>query len=207
MGRPFFEDYGTYARIMAASTRSESAVRFPQLVSFVGQTSNYRNFSISFIKSTDAAVDAGKSTLIKMLIEYQESSADPQADPTYPSPVVGASVHDAIPTSADVHLYADPATSGGPLPMLYADCEGLNAGETEPMGAAWRRSKSGAKDLVNRITNGRLRQLEWATTDQRRTRSFAVTKLYPRLLYTFSDVVVFVTKNAKYALKLLFDPE
>ncbi|OCL08081.1 hypothetical protein AOQ84DRAFT_293846 [Glonium stellatum] len=189
-GRPFFADYGTYARIMTASTRSESAVRFPQLVSFVGQT------------------NAGKSTLIKMLIEYQETRADPQADPTYPSPVVGASLHDTVPTSADVHLYADPATAGGSLPMLYADCEGLNAGETEPMGIAWRKSRASAKDLVNRITNSRLRQLEWATTDQRRTRSFAVTKLYPRLLYTFSDVVVFVTKNAKTfqeSLQLLLD--
>ena len=42
------------------------------------------------------------------------------------------------------------------------------------------------------------REITWANTEEKRSRQFAVTNLYPRLLYTFSDVVVFVLKNARY---------
>jgi len=127
-----------------------------------------------------------------MLIDFEESRYNPQAKPAYPSPVAGASINDTIPTSADVHLYKDPTTDMGNKPMLYADCEGLNAGETPPVG-----SIAGKRAKLQKFANGRVRHLEWATTDETRTRQFAVTKLYPRLLYTFSDVVVFVTKNPK----------
>lgn len=41
------------------------------------------------------------------------------------------------------------------------------------------------------------REITWATTPEKRTREFAVTNLYPRLLYTFSDIVVFVLKNPR----------
>lgn len=42
------------------------------------------------------------------------------------------------------------------------------------------------------------REITWANTEEKRSRQFAVMNLYPRLLYTFSDVVVFVLKNARY---------
>lgn len=35
---PIFQDYGRYAKIMANSTTSRTKVRYPQLVSFIGQT-------------------------------------------------------------------------------------------------------------------------------------------------------------------------
>jgi hypothetical protein len=148
--------------------------------------------------SSNSTADSGKSTLIKLLIDHQESRQDSRAPSTYPSPVAGASVNDTVPTSADVHLYADPESYFSQMPMLYADCEGLDAGEEPPMGAWSRRNKGSDRNrLVRKFANGRVHALEWATTDQTRTRQFAVTELYPRLLYTFSDVVVFVLRNAK----------
>lgn len=41
------------------------------------------------------------------------------------------------------------------------------------------------------------REVVWATTPQKSTRKYFVEHLYPRLLYTFSDVIVFVVKNAR----------
>jgi hypothetical protein len=146
-----------------------------------------------------ANIEAGKSTLIKMLIDSRECATDPNAEPQYPSPIVGSPHNDGTPTSADVHLYPDPDTFHGQKPMLYADCEGLDAGEEAPFGLASRRGllKKERKKLVARIAGGyvRPRRLEWANTDVKQTRHFAVRELYPRLLYTFSDVVVFVLRN------------
>lgn len=123
---------------------------------------------------------------------------------TYATPVIG-SVGKDVPTSGDVHLYPDPRTVDSDNPILYADCEGLEGGEREPLGA-WRKPKDrGSKigrigpserDIPN-INHTSERQITWATTNAKRSRGFAVTHLYPRLLYTFSDVVVFVLKNPR----------
>jgi energy-coupling factor transporter ATP-binding protein EcfA2 len=48
---------------------------------------------------------------------------------------------------------------------------------------------------------GFIRPLKWATGD-RRNRQYIVENLYPRLLYTFSDAVVLVMRNAKYSALL-----
>lgn len=53
--------------------------------------------------------------------------------------------HDKSPTSGDVHLYADPKTAYTRLPMLYADCEGLQGGEIEPAANKLRRGKKVTK--------------------------------------------------------------
>lgn len=89
------------------------------------------------------------------------------------------------------------------MPILYADCEGLKGGEREPIAIKFRR-----REKLTRI--GRVdsfekkmaktpytseREITWADTNEKRSRQFAVEHLYPRLLYTFSDVVVFVLKN------------
>ncbi len=42
------------------------------------------------------------------------------------------------------------------------------------------------------------REILWADKPAKQSREFAVTNLYPRLLFTFSDVVVFVLKEARY---------
>ncbi|KAF2792920.1 FabD/lysophospholipase-like protein [Melanomma pulvis-pyrius CBS 109.77] len=186
-GRPFLQDFETFSHLIANCPRADQ-VKYPQLVSFVGETS------------------AGKSTLVKMLIDYEESKNDPETISSFPSPVAGSAINDSIPTSADVHLYSDPATWGTERPILYADCEGLNAGERVPMGAHGKR--------IARLDNSRrlglrVRPLEWANSDETKTRQYAVTQIYPRLLYTFSDVVVFVLDKPKIfeqaVLPKLFD--
>jgi len=134
-----------------------------------------------------------------MLIASREGQPGRATTRPFPSPVVGSPKDDQTPTSADVHLYADPATFFEWEPMLYADCEGLDAGEELPMGAeAKRTTRQEAERLVRKaFSSTRVRRIDWANTDQKCTRQFAVTELYPRLLYTFSDVVVFVLRIAK----------
>lgn len=142
------------------------------------------NSHLSFSQLTIA--DAGKSTLAKSLIEFAEyrNSTSPL---TFPSPVVG-SRETSDPTSVDVRMYADPDTFRSTKPLLYADCEGLHGGEQLP-----RAGRPGYR----RQAIGRTWFLEWANTDEKRRRSYTVSQLYPRLLYAFSDVVIFVTTNRR----------
>lgn len=137
-----------------------------------------------------------------MLIDRHDWGDGPSAeDVHYPSPVVGSAINDKVPTSGDVHLYADPASFSTERPILYADCEGLEGGETVPYGSQSRsRSGSGSKKnkKLQKVMNTRPRIIAWANDEKTRKREYAVTELYPRLLYTFSDVVVFVLRNAKY---------
>ena len=180
-GRPNFEDYGRYATLMSNISPIESlGNRYPQLVSFIGVT------------------NAGKSTLIKMLVQHDVNGSTPDRD-LFPSPVVGSVVNDTLPTSGDVHLYADPATHAEQLPILYADCEGFEGGERTPLGArSRRRARSDpTKDDPSKLTNVHARPIQWANSEESRQREYAVTALYPRLLYTFSDCVVFVLRNPK----------
>ncbi|KAF2721275.1 hypothetical protein K431DRAFT_224804 [Polychaeton citri CBS 116435] len=182
-GRPNFEDYGRYATLMSSISPDDNMMtqRYPQLVSFIGVT------------------NAGKSTLIKMLINHGNDSSSLEQRSLFPSPVVGSVVHDNVPTSGDVHLYADPSTHAEQLPLLYADCEGFEGGERLPIGARARHRTNG--DVGSR--NGEMdwdvhtRPIQWAQNEETRQREYAVTALYPRLLYTFSDCVVFVLRNPK----------
>ena len=126
----------------------------------------------------------------------------------FPAPVVGMTGTD-IPTSEDVHLYADPETVTSDTPLLFADCEGLEGGEREPVGSRYRKIRVQSGRLPDRVAfpspraqYSSERQIVWADTPARRTRQFAVTHLYPRLLYTFSDTIVFVLKNPRLARDL-----
>lgn len=183
-GDVVFQDFGRYSRLMAETSAQYRRVRFPALVSFVGQTG------------------AGKSSLIRLLIEaYAPEDLRPQV------PVVGSTLHADLPTSGDVHLYADIKTVGGEQPILYADCEGLDGGERQPMGA--RSRNKGQKPAVSRDRTHSFtkhirkqhhtseREILWADTALKRSREYHVRHLYPRLLYTFSDVIVFVMKNPR----------
>jgi len=180
-GRPTFEDYGRYASLISSISPIESlGNRYPQIASFIGVTA------------------AGKSTLIKMLVDHDAETVNPELRPLFPSPIVGSVVHDTVPTSGDVHLYADPATHAEQLPLLYADCEGFEGGERMPMGARSRRRRSDPmKEHLSNMSNVHSRPIQWANTEESRQREYAVTALYPRLLYTFSDCVVFVLRNPK----------
>lgn len=179
-GRPNFEDYGRYASLMSNISNIEGlGNRYPQLVSFIGVT------------------NAGKSTLIKMLVNHDNTDDSPDR-PNFPSPVVGSVVNDTLPTSGDVHLYADPATHTEQLPILYADCEGFEGGERTPLGArSRRRARSDPTREAPTDGNVHARPIQWANSEEQRQREYAVTALYPRLLYTFSDCVVFVLRNPK----------
>ena len=215
---PTFRDYGRYASIMA-DTLSPSSYqvsdrtlgvrdhRYPSLVSFVGQTGWYA-ISENRKMCSRLILGAGKSTIIKMVIDL--STKDNQS---FPSPVVGAAGLD-LPTSGDVHLYSDPQTSKSNNPILYADCEGLEGGEREPLGARLKRKDKGSRigrigsfeRKMQRAQHTSEREITWADTNAKRSREFAVTHLYPRLLYTFSDVIVFVLKNPRSALSLKLVP-
>ncbi|KAK2606241.1 hypothetical protein QQS21_003289 [Conoideocrella luteorostrata] len=185
-----FQDYGRFAALMSESQSEETQDRFPQLVSFIGQTG------------------AGKSTLIKILIERAQAESRIKL----PSPVT-SSANDRLPTTGDVHLYGEPSSFHSPIPMLFADCEGLNGGERIPRGLKHRTfnrdDSSGirpslqpllqvdSKAKLKKSRYGSQRKILWASNPEMKKREFSVTQLYPRLLYTFSDVVVFVIRNPR----------
>jgi hypothetical protein len=145
---------------------------------------------------------AGKSTLIKLIIDLNTNSSE-----SFATPIVGSAKRQDVPTSGDVHLYVDAKSRSSVTPILYADCEGLDGGEREPISARYKKHSRRFVDTGNtsslerksarkiRYTSERV--IAWATTSQTRSREFAVTHLYPRLLLTFSDVVVFVLRNPR----------
>jgi hypothetical protein len=102
------------------------------------------------------------------------------------------------PTSGDVHLFSDPTTYNTPRPYFYADCEGLRAGNKLPTASS--RAIRGVGKSFGRTARGthvgqvRRNYINWATGEMR-SRAWMVKNLYPRVLFTFSDVICFVTKN------------
>jgi hypothetical protein len=213
-----FQDYGRYMAIMAESFSTQWRERYPQLVSFIGQTGNDLTACLSvlcfnMLNMLNTRLGAGKSTIIKMLIDF---IGDQSGTSGFRSPVVG-SPDDNIPTSGDVHLYADPPTNSGERPVLYADCEGFEGGEKLPRGARLReieetnnetpkRARPSSFRLHHKVKNRAHKPMKWATSPEKRKREYTVTQLYPRLLYTFSDVVVFVLRNSRYAITIPAPP-
>jgi hypothetical protein len=126
-------------------------------------------------------------------------------------PVVGKESKDQ-PTSADVHLYSDPKTFLSAEPILYADSEGMRGGERAPLALsiihdAYRERVAGHKvhegsKSSRRWAATRKRLIEWLQSngpeyEKKIRREYAVTEMYPRILYAFSDVIVFVMRNAR----------
>jgi hypothetical protein len=123
------------------------------------------------------------------------------------TPVVGRANDSLSPTSGDVHLYPDPKSFKTNRPLLYADCEGIQGGDRLPKAAQAKLAKATTQaqpkqhsspvkhNVVQGLRHVADRSIKWAKSDEKRRREYAVTNLYPRLLYTFADVVVFVLKS------------
>ncbi|KAI1079978.1 hypothetical protein F5B20DRAFT_147122 [Whalleya microplaca] len=191
-GHPIFQDHGRFAAIMGESHTGEVVDKYPQLVSFIGETG------------------AGKSTMIKLLIDRQDLSSPGSSK--YCSPTTSSS-NDQIPTTGDVHLYADPSTFFTESPLLFADCEGLNGGEAMPKALRQHSRNINGKDLSSlgltesstpkdtgirtRSRHSSQRHIAWANNPHTKKREYTVAQLYPRILYAFSDCVVFVLRNLR----------
>ncbi|KAI0886923.1 FabD/lysophospholipase-like protein [Annulohypoxylon maeteangense] len=185
-GHPLFRDFGRFAAIMSETATDETAERYPQLATFIGETG------------------VGKSTLIKLLIDRHDLT-DPEGV-SYYAPVTSSS-HDRISTTGDVHLYADPSTLYTTHPLLLVDCEGLSGGEAIPK--QLRHGQQGSSrtdsDDVGTSRPCLTRKIAWADTPYTQKREYAVSQLYPRILYTFSDVVVFVLRNPRSFESVVLD--
>lgn len=131
----------------------------------------------------------------------------------FPTPVVGG-IGTSIPTSADIHLYADPDSQYTQFPRLYVDCEGLRGGESIPMAnrlmepdrlisEVKRKVETHSDDgyqrkMREKARGAKRRKLGFADTEEKCRREFTVREVYPRLLYTFSHVVIFVLSNERW---------
>lgn len=130
---------------------------------------------------------------------------------TFDTPVVGRLDDGLTPTSGDVHLYPDPISFSSQRPVLYADCEGIQGGDSLPKAVegkpeVWSKPVyvQHSKGKVKAIRNFADRSLQWAKLDHgKKRRSFSVRNLFPRILYTFSDVIVFVLRAQKWVFSLL----
>lgn len=127
------------------------------------------------------------------------------------APVMGTTMELDVPTSDAVHLFADPITYETDRPYFYADCEGLSGGNKIPMATRayqgvknFRQRRRHAKNQT-RTTAGYSGEngIAWAKPQQR-SRQWMVENLYPRVLFTFSDVVCFVTKNFRWVPPCVF---
>ena len=78
----------------------------------------------------------------------------------------------------------------------------MNAGDRLPFATSLTEgsasSKPSKRQRIRRRFPGMTRKIEWAVGDpDKNRRGYAVGHLYPRILYTFSDVIVFVQRNPK----------
>lgn len=169
-GRYALEDYGCYSSLFApASPRSaDEASQFPQFVSFVGDT------------------DAGKSTLIKLMIALSFRRHSSHEGTESGSPIVDDMAAPNTSSTCGLNFYKEPITIKRDRPLVFIDSEGFQGGA----------KLSGLREGSNLDAFVRTRSIEWADT-KTQEREPIVEKLYPRLLYTFSDCLVFVTRNPK----------
>lgn len=100
-------------------------------------------------------------------------------------------------TSSNVHLYADPQTYLTQSPILYAECEDIDGDEiptemekspagasasSEPLSHASQSLELGSHDII-------WSKIPWKAGAWNRKEITRI--LFPRILYIFSDVVVF----------------
>ena len=68
---------------------------------------------------------------------------------------------------------------------------------TEKPKPSLSRAINSASRMRDRVSTGRTKFLAWADSARTQSRQHSVRELYPRILYTFSDVVVFVLREAR----------
>ncbi len=135
---------------------------------------------------------SGKNTIIAMLIALQHSMRRGHEGTERPLYLAPGRPGDPNPTTGDVHLYSDPGTQGTRMPILFTDCEGLDGGDKLPTGAG-----EAVKSSARRIRARRVRNIRWAKEPGGQKRDFFVLDMFSEILYTFSDVVVFVLREPR----------
>jgi len=139
-----------------------------------------------------AILGAGASTVISMLISFQQSLVGEIRDELLPVP---GDLNDSNPTTCDVQLFSDPGTYDDKAPILYADCEGLGGSDQLPKALEALQRSGGYRNPI--IQHNRLKAISKSDLD-RNPRRKEIANILPQILLALSDVVVLVTKNTRY---------
>ena len=125
----------------------------------------------------------------------------------FPLPVPTSPESLGKPTSSDIHLYRDPETALEDFPIFFVDSEGLHAGEELPVSQraveklGWhQKTFAAASQRAAETLAWSQKALEKVSAIRAcfgvgKSRSSIVGEVFPKLLYTFSDVVCFIVRN------------